>query len=278
MNIFQNYQQWRDQKLENYLIKLEDCIVEIKNPCALNSNEKQKLLEISQKNNFVIFQTKIINEWDENISKLNQQLGLIDYDKHLFSKHKGLSYIENIVKKQQGEFIPYTNKALNWHTDGYYNSKEEYVRAISLFCIRPAKEGGESLFIDYEMVYLLLKEQNPQIIKALEHPKAMIIPSFQNRPTSVGPVFFKDNKVQKLMMRYTQRKKNIEWFDSQEVLEAKNILDKFLDNKTPYHQQHILKAGQGLICNNVLHKRSAFVDDKNASRLLLRGRYYNRIT
>jgi hypothetical protein len=34
-----------------------------------------------------------------------------------------------------------------------------------------------------------------------------------------------------------------------------------------------MNANQGLICNNVLHNRSAFVDDPEHPRLLLRGRY-----
>jgi hypothetical protein len=40
-----------------------------------------------------------------------------------------------------------------------------------------------------------------------------------------------------------------------------------------------LRAGQGIICNNVLHKREAFADDAAAGqqRLLYRARYHERI-
>lgn len=207
LTMFQNYQAWQEAKLEKYQTNLEDCIVEIENPKNLTKNEKAKLLEIVKSNNFVIFQTKIKDEFDKNIATLNQQLGLVDYDKHLFAKNNGLSYIQKTDLKKQGEFIPYTDKELNWHTDGYYNCETERVRAFSLFCVRPAKVGGENQFIDYEMVYMLLQQQNPAIIEALEHPKAMTIPKFENRPVSTGGVFFEDKKTKKLMMRYTQRKK-----------------------------------------------------------------------
>jgi hypothetical protein len=43
---------------------------------------------------------------------------------------------------------------------------------------------------------------------------------------------------------------------------------------TPHHFEHTMKANQGLICNNVLHNRSAFIDDPQHPRLLLRGRYF----
>jgi hypothetical protein len=33
----------------------------------------------------------------------------------------------------------------------------------------------------------------------------------------------------------------------------------------------------GLICNNVLHTRSAFFDSTEHRRLLYRGRYYDRL-
>jgi len=38
-----------------------------------------------------------------------------------------------------------------------------------------------------------------------------------------------------------------------------------------------LGPGMGLICNNVLHTRSAFSDSPEHRRLLYRGRYYDRL-
>ena len=38
-----------------------------------------------------------------------------------------------------------------------------------------------------------------------------------------------------------------------------------------------LKAGQGIICNNVLHNRSGFTDSENQKRLMYRARYYDAV-
>jgi hypothetical protein len=40
-----------------------------------------------------------------------------------------------------------------------------------------------------------------------------------------------------------------------------------------------LQAGEGLLCNNVLHNRTAFKDsdDPTQTRLLYRGRYFDRV-
>ena len=276
------YQYWRDEKLTNTTTELTDCIVEIQNPFKLTPVEKNKLQSLCQKVNFALFQIQPIDQYDEAIISINTQLGLKDFDQHLFVKTGGLAHITQSDKKDQGEFIPYTDKNLGWHTDGYYNTIEQRIRAFSLFCVRPALKGGISEWIDPQMIYILLREDNPDVVKALTHPKAMSIPEHRvdgevRRATSVGPVFFIDEKTQALYMRYTQRKKNIEFLDSLEIKQAVEYLDTLLNTTTDYHFKHLMQTGQGLLCNNVLHKRNAFTDDKDNPRLLLRGRYFNRI-
>jgi hypothetical protein len=52
----------------------------------------------------------------------------------------------------------------------------EFVRAFSLFCVLPAATGGVNQWIDPQVVYLLLREDNADVVKALTHPQAMSIP------------------------------------------------------------------------------------------------------
>ena len=276
------YQYWRDEKLANSTTKLENCLLEINNPFALNAAQKNKIKSLCQHNNFALFSLQTQDNYPNAIVAINQQLGLKDFDQHLYIKNQGLAHITQSDDKQQGEFIPYSNKKLSWHTDGYYNSPQQLIRAFSLFCVNPASSGGENQWIDPQMVYLLLRENNPDIVKALTHPQAMTIPEHQidgklRRAVSVGPIFFIDEKTSTLSMRYTQRRKNIEFFNSVEITQAVQHLDRLLKSKTAYHFECLLQRGQGLLCNNVLHKRSRFSDNKNNSRLLLRGRYFNRI-
>jgi hypothetical protein len=39
-----------------------------------------------------------------------------------------------------------------------------------------------------------------------------------------------------------------------------------------------LSAGQGIICNNVLHNRTGFEDSEQQKRLMYRARYYDDVT
>jgi len=284
-NIFANpddYQYWRDEKLANAPAQLDDCIVEIQNPFKLSNTEKNKIISLCQKGNFALFQIQPVEQYGEAIININQQLGLKDFDAHLFVKTGGLAHITQSDDKDQGEFIPYTDKNIGWHTDGYYNAINERIRAFSLFCVNPAAQGGVNEWVDPQMIYLLLREDNVDVAKTLTHPQAMSIPEHKvdgkvRRATSTGPIFFIDEPTNELYMRYTQRKKNIEFLNSLEIKQAVEHLDALLKTNTDHHFKHLMQSGQGLLCNNVLHKRNAFTDDKDNPRLLLRGRYFNRI-
>ena len=132
------------------------------------------------------------------------------------------------------------------------------------------------------MLYIHLREQNPDIVSALTQPNVLTIPARNDstkgiRTASIGPVFFIDSSTQKPKMRFTQRKRNIQWLESNEVKDALNILNTFLASNSSIHHQYKLKKGEGMICNNVLHSRSAFIDNDSRKRMLLRGRYTNTV-
>jgi alpha-ketoglutarate-dependent taurine dioxygenase len=170
---------------------------------------------------------------------------------------------------------------LSWHTDGYYNAPEQQVRAFILHCAQAAAEGGENSLIDHELVYLRIRDENPALIKALMHPEAMVIPpnveqGSEIRRACAGPVFSVDQLTGSLHMRYTARKRNIQWRDDALTREAAQLITQILDiDEIAYTYR--LSAGEGVISNNVLHRRSGFVDDENAKRLMYRARYYDRV-
>jgi hypothetical protein len=58
--------------------------------------------------------------------------------------------------------------------------------------------------------------------------------------------------------------------------EALEYLKSILHTPSEWHFHGKLEAGQGLICNNVLHTRSGFSDGENP-RLIYRARYYDHI-
>ena len=73
-------------------------------------------------------------------------------------------------------YIPYSNKALKWHTDGYYQDSE-IVRSFVLHCVNAPESGGQLSLLDPEMLYILLADTNPDWIKALEDPECFTIPA-----------------------------------------------------------------------------------------------------
>ncbi|SMM99967.1 hypothetical protein SPONL_1002 [uncultured Candidatus Thioglobus sp.] len=257
--------------------------MQIENPYRLTDAEKNKMQALCRYNNFALFEIAAQENTPEAIVQLNQQFGLVDYDQHLYVQNDGLAHITQSDKQQQAEFIPYTDKAIGWHTDGYYNADDNRIRAFSLFCVNPASVGGVNQWIDLQMAYILLREDNAEVVEALSHPQAMTIPAHivdgtTRREVSVGSIFFIDEPTNELSMRYTQRKRNIEFYNSTEVKQAVELLDELLNANTSHHFEHAMQTNQGLICNNILHKRSAFTDNSETPRLLLRGRYTNRIS
>ncbi len=277
-----DYQFWRDEKLTNAATNIENCLIEVNNPKQLTQAEKSQIVQLCRFNNFALFYTPEQQDYSSSMVRFNRQFGLDEFDAHLYVKGQGMAHITQSDKKDQAEFIPYTDRAIGWHTDGYYNAVENRIRAFSLFCVNPAQSGGENQWLDQQMAYLLLREENPEIAKALTHPQAMSIPAHivdgkTRRQISTGPIFFIDAPTEQLYMRYTQRKKNIEFFNSDEIKQAVDILDQLLASNTEHHFAHTMSVNQGILCNNILHKRSEFIDDSNKPRLMLRGRYFNRV-
>jgi hypothetical protein len=80
-------------------------------------------------------------------------------------------------------------------------------------------------------------------------------------------------------MRYTARTRSIEWRPDDTTRAAVQFLNRLLDANSPYVFALRLAGGQGLVCNNVLHNRSAFTDDLalGPGRLVYRARYSDRI-
>ena len=113
------------------------------------------------------------------------------------------------------------------------------------------------------------------------HPEAMTIPpnvdaGTEIRGACIGPVFSIDALSGSLHMRYSARKRNIEWRDNELTREAADLITEILDIEDLAYKYR-LKAGEGVICNNILHKRSGFNDSQDEKRLMYRARYYDRV-
>lgn len=276
------YSAWRSEKLSHYPIIIEDVLVKVNNLNRITEAEKSDILERIQKYNMAIYQLNNPDIAAFDLKTFAQTFGLSDLDKHFCHDKGGITALKISQKNNKGGFIPYSDRALNWHTDGYYNPPEQKVYAVLLHCHTPASEGGENWFMDHEMAYLRLRDENPAYIKALMHPEAMTLPAHiedgqEIRKQQAGPVFSTYNKGQNLHMRFSQRKKNIVWRNDAMTTEAVSALNHIL-NDIRQDALHIkLQAGQGVLCNNVLHNRSAFKDNIEQPRLMYRGRFFEPV-
>lgn len=279
------YRRWREQKLADYPTDAAALIVDLAEPPSLSAAEYEALLARLRKTNMAIYRTPPDGNPDKAVPRaIAARFGLNHLDSNLLADDDGLTSITVNPEGDHPKYIPYTNRPINWHCDGYYNTGERQIRGMLLHCVQPASEGGENQLLDPEIAYLLLRDENPDYIRALMQPDVMTIPPGKDgeggeRDASVGPVFSIQAASGALHMRYTARKRNIEWRDDAATSAALAALQRILDGENhPYIFRARLEAGMGLICNNVLHTRDGFVDDPaGPQRLLYRARYFDRI-
>lgn len=278
------YRSWRNDKLQDYPRHGDDLRVDIDNLRNLGSSERQKILKLCDKTNMAIYRETDPTATKEDLQQFCSLFGLRRLDHNLCADEDGISALHVVPKGTHREYIPYSNHAINWHTDGYYNDSERKIKAMVLHCVRPALQGGENSLLDHEIVYLMIRDTNPEYIFALMQNDAMSIPAnVQNgkeiRPVQTGPVFSVDPVSGTLHMRYTARTRSIQWKKDPLTQQAVQCLEEVLHSANEYIFKIRLDAGEGVISNNVLHTRAAFTDGAalQQQRLMLRARFYDRI-
>ena len=353
-----DYRAWRAAKLANYPRRVDQLIVTIEDPRTLKPAEIDALQASCARANMVLYYAPNVPADDKDVPhQFARQLGLVRLEGNYLADEDGLSSITPASDEAhiRGEYVPYTHKPINWHTDGYYNAPERRILGMLLHCAQDADSGGENALLDPDIAYIQLRDTNPDYVAALMKPDAMTIPArmeeaalsptfsphtnplpspqpspggrgserwaqtdgreganagpkpsphpnplpegegtkagpktihergqtlSQNqliaRPEQTGPVFSIDSNEGFLHMRYTARTRSIEWKQDAITQAAVNTLAEIL-NDSEYVLRVRLKPGMGIICNNVLHTRTAFIDRPERRRLLYRGRYYDRL-
>ncbi len=275
------YERQRERKLARYPRGVEDLIVEVRDPRNLSDSEAAEIRRLCAVANMAVYASPLADLADKDLARrLGERLGLARLQANPLADEDGISSLEVAPEKSARGYIPYSNRRLLWHTDGYYNPPESRIRAFLLHCVRPAAAGGENRLLDPEIAYVLLREADPRYVEALSAPDAMTVPANEEdqaaqRAAQTGPVFSDDGGV--LHMRYTARTRSIEWRPDEVTQAAVQRLREILDSDSPYVFRLRLESGQGLVCNNVLHDRSEFTDSPGAGRLVYRARYVDRV-
>ena len=279
------YRHWRDRKLACYPRRVGDLMVEVRNPCNLRASEAAELRRVCRLANMAIYASPLAGVADKNFARrLGTQLGLTRHVANPLADEDGISSLEVIPGKMTRGYIPYSSQRLLWHTDGYYNAMPDSIRAFILHCVRPAGGGGVNRLLDHEIAYILLRDADPEYVRALAADDVMTIPAntesgVATRPAVTGPVFSVDAADGSLQMRYTARTRSIEWRSGDSTRAALKFLEQLMAGDSQYIFAHRLAGGEGLVCNNVLHDRTAFTPaaGDQPGRLIYRIRYRDRV-
>lgn len=281
------YRQWRQAKLRQQPQHVDELIVAVDDPRSLSVSERSALLQRIQRANMALYRSPVMAADKSLPRRLGAQLGLHRLDGNWLADEDGISRITvapatDRPDKPAAAFIPYTDRAIQWHTDGYYHPQARRIHGMILHCVQPARDGGETTLLDHEMAYIALRDADPRWVRALMAGDAMTIPARldeagEARAAQAGPVFSVDDQSGALHMRYTARTRSIEWKPDACTREAVAFLRELLGREAPPCWRLRLRSGMGFVGHNVLHARSAFIDDPVAPRLLYRARYLDRV-
>lgn len=279
------YVNWRQSKLTNYPKVGKDLVVSIKDIMSVSTEEYEAAVQLLAQTNMCIYQIENPEQLDKTtIKHFAAKFGFEHLDSNICADEDGISSLQTRDSGRHVGYIPYSPRKLSWHTDGYYNKPENTIRGMLLHCVNNAPVGGENQYLDPEILYIHLRDKNPEYIRALMEHDALTIPANEEdgveRAAQTGPVFSLDNKTKSLHLRYTARTRSIEWASNPVLKQALNEITNYLESDSVFIFRHKLKPGQGILCNNVLHNRTAFEENESikSKRLIYRARFYDRAT
>lgn len=283
------YRRWRERKLADSPGAPEELLVPIADLAAPTPDEVAAVVDRCRRSNMAIYESggdgRDPGRVRAALCAFTASFGLDDFETQRSAGGDGLVALQVTDEHAKAGYIPYTNRPISWHTDGYYSYEHpsRCIRAMILHCVRQAADGGSNALLDHEIAYIRLRDADPAFIRALMHEEAMIIPANEGgkghmRAENGGPVFIVDPTDGALTMRYTARTRNIVWRDDATTREALGLLEHVLESD-PLIVRHRLSPGQGVICNNVLHNRTGFdhASERQSRRLLYRARFYGRV-
>lgn len=279
------YARWRVAKLASQPRCVDDLIVDVADPRQLSQTEHANILALCARCNMAVYRSPVTEQDKTLVPRLGAQLGLHRLDANWLADEDGISQIA-VSQEEAGasrtDFIPYTDQPIKWHTDGYYHPQSRRIEGMILHCVRAAGQGGVSGLVDHEMLYIALRDTNPDWVRALMANDAMTIPERTHaqgvaRAAQGGPVFYlrPDGGLQ---MRYTARTRSIAWKDDPLTHAATAELNRLLNSAAPWVFHLLLAPGMGIVANNVPHARSGFSEASDQTRLLYRARYLDHVS
>lgn len=265
--------EWAANKELNIPLNINDLKVNLRDINHVSKNEISQIKEKLTKFNCCIYISDSNLKEDANIMKFAMSLGMRTFDSHNIDE-SNISTISADKTENNIRYIPYTNKALNWHTDGYYDSKPIF--SWLLHCVEPALLGGENFLLDHELAIreYILKHDD---ISCLMNNNAFSIPKDKvaEREVTTNYVCDMNNEYKKLHMNFSMRKENIK-IDKDSESAVSKLIKIIKEDCKKYHLTYKLSKSEGIVSNNILHGRNAFKDGR-VMRKILRIRSHERL-
>ena len=263
---------WAEEKEKNIPQNTDGISVNIHDINNVKITEIDKIKETINKYNSCIYSSKIALKTNTNLLRFVELVGMKTYDCNNIESNE----ISTITPLQNNRvnYIPYTDKPLNWHTDGYYDKKSIF--SWLLHCVNPATQGGENYLLDHELALREYVLRNDDINHLMTEDALTIPESKDTSRSEISTYIFSfKNQYERLHMRFSMRKDNIG--TSPKASSAVTKLREIIENDcAKYSLTYKLQKNEGIITNNILHGRKAFKDDK-VKRKLLRIRSYERL-
>jgi len=172
------YARWREEKLARHPRRLEELMVELRDPRRITAVEREAILRACARANMAVYAGACGADPDKDIPRrLAAAIGLRRLDANYLADDDGITPLAVAQAGTRSGYIPYTNRGIRWHTDGYYNEFGREIRGMVLHCVMSASAGGENRLLDHEIAYILLRDRDPEFIAALMANDAMTIPA-----------------------------------------------------------------------------------------------------
>ena len=269
----EDFIEWAAKKDLDIPSNINDLKVSISDINYVSKAEISQIKQKLTKFNCCIYASGTDLDDNSKIMRFAQSLGMRTFDSHNIDD-SAISTISANKDENNIRYIPYTNKGLNWHTDGYYDSKPIF--SWLLHCIEPALSGGENFLLDHELAireYILKYDD----IIYLTNNETFSIPTDEvaKREITSNYVCDMNNEYKKLHMNFSMRKENIIVNKDSESAMSK-LIKIIKEDCKKYHLTYKLSKSEGIVSNNILHGRNAFKDGR-VMRKILRIRSHERL-
>ena len=137
------YQAWRARKLADVPVSVAQLSVDLRDTANPGLDELAAIREACKRYNLCVYRGPADAD-KQAVTALGKGLGLYHLDDNLCADEDRITSLQVTEEGSQKSYIPYSDRALQWHTDGYYNTPKQQVRAVILHCVRPAAKGGRT--------------------------------------------------------------------------------------------------------------------------------------